>query len=416
MSALAAAPPRPAADRLRAALPVIALPALVAASAVLRTRAIGQGFWIDEGLAAGIASHPLGEIPGLLRQDGSPPLHYELLHAWAALAGDVDASTRIPSLAAALACIPAGLWAGRSLFGPRAGWACALLAATCPLLTVMAQEARMYSLAALLGLLAAACWAHAFAFRRRAFAAGFAAALALLLYTHTWGVHLAIGTLAGLALVVRAAPDRRPLLRDAALAYGAAALAFLPWLPTLLFQAAHTGAPWSDTPGPLKLLDPVWVPLGQAAGGAVALAAGGWGLGLLLRRGGPRERAAIGGLAVTVLAAGASGWLVAQAEPGWADRYLALFAGPVLLLAAAGLAALPRRVGVAASVAVVVLWAADLARPVDRARPPARPRVAADRGRAAGAAAARRGPHERRRPAGHEPEAARIRADRAWRP
>ena len=31
--------------------------------------------------------YPAGEIPGLLRQDGSPPAFYLLLHAWTDLAG-----------------------------------------------------------------------------------------------------------------------------------------------------------------------------------------------------------------------------------------------------------------------------------------------------------------------------------------
>jgi hypothetical protein len=347
---------------LRVTVPAVALATLVAVSAVLRTRSIDAGLWIDEGLALGIAGQPPAEIPGLLRQDGSPPLHYVLLHAWTALAGDGDASARVPSLLAALACVPAGLWAGRRLFGARAGWICALLMATCPILTAMAQEARMYSLTALLGLVACACWAQAFAFRRRAYAAGFALALALLLYTHNWGVHLAAGTVAGLVPLVHRAPDRRLLLRDAALAYGAAGLAWAAWLPTLLFQAENTGAPWSDTPGPLHLLDSVWVPLGEGAGAAIVLAAAAAGLMATARHPGSAAGAAAAGFAVSVVAGGALAWAGAQLEPGWADRYLAVFAGPVLLLAAAGLAALPLRAGLTALAAVSVLWAADPAR------------------------------------------------------
>ena len=50
-----------------------ALMGLLALSAFLRTRALHDSLWIDEGISAGIASHAAGEIPGLLRQDGSPP-------------------------------------------------------------------------------------------------------------------------------------------------------------------------------------------------------------------------------------------------------------------------------------------------------------------------------------------------------
>src|SRR5205814_1288112 len=56
------------------------LAALTAVSLFLRTRILNAGFWIDEGLSVGIAHHHLWSIPHLLRQDGSPPLYYMLLH------------------------------------------------------------------------------------------------------------------------------------------------------------------------------------------------------------------------------------------------------------------------------------------------------------------------------------------------
>ena len=54
------------------------------------------------------------------------------------------------------------------------------------------------------------------------------------------------------AVVLRAlARRRRSAARccaTALLGFGAIALLYLPWLPTLLFQAAHTGAPWAERP------------------------------------------------------------------------------------------------------------------------------------------------------------------------
>ena len=74
------------------ALPVaaqvaLALTGLLLVSVLLRTTALHAGFWIDEGLSVGIASHPFLEIPGVLRLDGSPPLYYLLLHVWMAVFG-----------------------------------------------------------------------------------------------------------------------------------------------------------------------------------------------------------------------------------------------------------------------------------------------------------------------------------------
>jgi mannosyltransferase len=56
--------------------------------------ALDAGYWIDEAITVGIASHEPGEIPSLLRQDGSPPLYYLLPHAWIAVAGTGEAATR----------------------------------------------------------------------------------------------------------------------------------------------------------------------------------------------------------------------------------------------------------------------------------------------------------------------------------
>jgi len=71
----------------------VILVGLVLLSLFLRTRAIHVGFWIDEGLSVGIASFPLTEIPGVLQQDGSPPLYYMLLHVWMSWFGTGEEAT-----------------------------------------------------------------------------------------------------------------------------------------------------------------------------------------------------------------------------------------------------------------------------------------------------------------------------------
>ena len=70
------------------------LGALVALSLLLRTTQLGIGFWIDEGLSVGIADRPLGDIPLALREDGSPPLYYMLLHFWLDIGGRSEAGVR----------------------------------------------------------------------------------------------------------------------------------------------------------------------------------------------------------------------------------------------------------------------------------------------------------------------------------
>src|SRR4051795_12193791 len=58
------------------------LAVLVALSFFLRTSEMHVHYWIDEGLSVGISSHALTGIPGVLRLDGSPPLHHLSVHPW----------------------------------------------------------------------------------------------------------------------------------------------------------------------------------------------------------------------------------------------------------------------------------------------------------------------------------------------
>ena len=87
--------------RARVSIPPALLAAiglLMAGSLVLRMSGLQSGYWIDEGIAVGIASHDFSDIPSALSMDGSPPLYYLLLHGWMAVAGDGEAAARSLSL------------------------------------------------------------------------------------------------------------------------------------------------------------------------------------------------------------------------------------------------------------------------------------------------------------------------------
>ncbi len=329
---------------------------LVLVSLVLRTRALSGSFWMDEGLSVGIASHSLAAIPGVLHNDGSPPLYYLLLHGWMAVFGSTEAATHSLSLLFSLLTIPAALWAGWSLFGRRAGLIAALLAALNPFLTQYAQETRMYSLMALLGLLTATCMVHAFVLRHRRYLAGVAFGLAAMLYTHGWGLFFAVAASAGVALLWRRAEDRRAFGRDVLLGFGGAALLFLPWLPTLLFQAAHTGAPWGHAP---RFGAPVQISRGVFGGDRAAVAlvlAGGLGIATLIsEKRSPRELASLKALSALAVGTLAVAWALSQINPAWTVRYFAAILGPLLLIAALGLAR-ARRLGLVALAFACLFW------------------------------------------------------------
>ncbi|MEN3281967.1 MAG: mannosyltransferase [Solirubrobacteraceae bacterium] len=344
--------------RLSVSLPkaIMALAFLVGVSLALRTHAIHARFWIDEGLSVGISSHHLLDIPDVLRQDGSPPLYYLMLNVWIHIFGSGEADTHAMSVACALLTVPVAWIGARALFGDRAAWIAALLAALNPFLTYYAQETRMYALVALISTIVASTFVVAFVQGRRRWLPAFGASLALLVYAHNWGVFLGLGTVAALGPTWRATSDRRALLRDAGIGYGVAVLLYLPWLPFLTSQIRHTGAPWAEAPRLQDVLNGLSNLFGGAAPAMAFALAAGFGLSTLLAapRQSPRARAALA-LAVMAPTAIACAWIASQISPAWSNRYFAAFLGPLLLLGAAGLAR-GGRLGVVALAILVAFW------------------------------------------------------------
>jgi mannosyltransferase len=338
-------------------LPGAILLALFAVSLYLRTDSLGESLWMDEGLSIGISSQPLFDIPSVLRVDGSPPFYYMLLSVWMDVFGNGPAETQGLSVAIALLSIPGGLWAGWSLFGRRAGLTCAALCAVNPFLTAYAQETRMYSLMLVLSLLATAAFLHVFAYGRRRYLPLFFVLLALMLYTHNWGLFLAAGLVCALVPCWYVSENRHSFWRDALIGFGGAGLLYLPWVPTLLHQIQHTGAPWLNPP---NFGAPVQITRSLLGGGTPTVAlvlAGGSGIAAIVqRRVDDKERTALIAGAVVVLATLAVAWLFSQISPAWTTRYLGVLLGPMLLIAALGLA----RAGVLGLVAlmiVLIIWA-----------------------------------------------------------
>src|SRR3954454_16467435 len=295
----------PAQPRAARAQVVATVGLLMAASLLLRTGRLDIGYWIDEGISVGIASHALRDIPAALHKDGSPPLYYVLLHEWIRLAGTGEAATRSLSLLFAIAAVPVAWWAGSAVFDRRAGALAAAGAALCPFLTYYAQETRMYSLVAVLSIAASAAVVLAFVRGRRSQLVPLGVYVVALLYTHNWGLFLAAGMAVAWLTLYRA---RRVSGRDGALLAGAVALAYAPWLPTLISQALHTAAPWSERPGALQLLDVPGGLFGRVAAPVLALV-----VIAAVRRGRPVDPA-VRTLATVAVAATALAWLCSQMQ------------------------------------------------------------------------------------------------------
>jgi hypothetical protein len=315
---------------------------LLAVSIYVRTRQVGGQFWMDEAITVGIASHPLTQIPHIMRMDGSPPLFYLLLHVWIRMLGDSSTATHWLSVIFGAATIPVGYWGARKILNRRAAGFAALLFATNAFLTGYSQETRMYALMVLLGLLATIGFVAGFVYRRRAYLALFVVGQVLMMYTHAWGLFFGASSFICMVMLywISDESERVHYVRDAIYVYIAVAILYAPWLPTFLFQSIHTAAPWDSRP---RFGLPVQIGQGIMGGDSIAIATFAitvYGCWSLLGRSGRRTREArvmfmLFGLPALTFA---FAWCASQITPAWVVRYFAPTVGPVLLLLALGLA------------------------------------------------------------------------------
>jgi mannosyltransferase len=205
--------------------------------------------WLDEVQTVNIASFPVRLIPHELRLDGAPPLYYVLLHFWMGIAGHSDAAIRSLSGIFSLLTLPLVWWVVRKGFGRVEAMAAVAVVATSPFAAYFAVEARMYSLVMLLVVAGIGATQALLSHPTVPRALALAIVTALLLYTHYWAFYLLAVVGCWFAfLVFRDRGERR---RGAWYGLGAlvvGALTFIPWLPTFLWQRAHTGTPWSSPP------------------------------------------------------------------------------------------------------------------------------------------------------------------------
>ncbi|MBA3841979.1 MAG: glycosyltransferase family 39 protein [Actinobacteria bacterium] len=321
---------------------IVTVGALTLLSLLLRSMHLNSGFWIDEGISVGVAHHHWTSIPNVLRQDGSPPGYYMLLGLWIRVFGDSEAATHTLSLIFVIATIPLSYATGKSLHDRRTGLVCALLVAFTPYLTYYGQETRMYALEGFLSMFATLAYVNGVLRERRVWAAALVPTLALMVYAHNWGLFFC------LALLAATLAYGRDHLRTFGVVTIGVAILYLPWIPTVLSQAKHTGAPWSTVPSFHELFTAAGTVLGGDAPLVAFVVTAAAGLVSSARR---LERS----LAAIVIVAVFSAWIVSQVSPAWTTRYFGVILGPAVVLAAAAIVR-AGRLGAVALVAVLFLW------------------------------------------------------------
>jgi 4-amino-4-deoxy-L-arabinose transferase-like glycosyltransferase len=270
-----AAPPTDPVDRhVRLAL-IITL--LVAATLRLYNLG-GPSFWFDEQLTITLASERLEKIPSVVRQsEQTPPLLHVIMHAWLGSFGLTEFWVRLPAAIFGTLAVWATYLLGAALFGRREGLVAALLMTVSGFHLAYSQEARVYSLLLLMGLLSSLAFVKLLREGGRNNQIAYVLATGVLYWTHLHAVFIvAAQHLTWLYLRLSPATTHethRPRIstpRWILLSTLSAAI-FAPWIPTVVYWLRSVSQSfWIPPMGP-GFLPHVYVLFAGSAVGLVAL-------------------------------------------------------------------------------------------------------------------------------------------------
>jgi hypothetical protein len=210
--------------------PVAAAGALTLLALALRVLAARQSLGGDELFSLEVVARPgLGDVLDGVRGplEITPPGYFVVAWAFAKL-GDPTYWLKAPSVLAGTLTVPVAYAIGARTVGRWAGVVGAALLAISPYAIFYGSEARAYALTGLAVAVATLLLLVALERRRWGWWAAFAAAVAVSMYAH----YVAAFPLA--VLLAWALWCHRDAWRPLLLAYAAAAVAYLPWIPGLL--------------------------------------------------------------------------------------------------------------------------------------------------------------------------------------
>lgn len=206
--------------------------------------ALSSGLWRDEVQSLAVSQLPTlrGMIEFLVREESHPPLFYLIERAWTSVAGTSDAAVAGLGLVPGVLLIPVVAAVAWHWSGPWAGALSAWLVALAWPAVWQAGDGRPYAMLSVVVVAAATAALAALRHPGRRPWAALSACSIVLLYLHNWAL-LIVMALALLTLVMawREPAARREQLRRWTLSYGAVALAWLPWAPSVYQQARHVG-------------------------------------------------------------------------------------------------------------------------------------------------------------------------------
>ncbi|MDH7501025.1 MAG: glycosyltransferase family 39 protein, partial [candidate division NC10 bacterium] len=197
----------------------------------------GESMWLDETVSVRLAHKGVSAIVKNRASNIHPPLYFLLLRGWVALFGDSESATRSLSVLFGMAAIFMMFKVGSLFFDQEVGLLSSLLLAVSRFHIQYSQEARAYSLMALLTLLSIYFFKRFLDDGNRGVSIGYVLSNALLAYTHTFGLLLPLVENLYVAVLLFLTPERlKASIKKWIVLQCWVALLFAPWIPVLIKQ------------------------------------------------------------------------------------------------------------------------------------------------------------------------------------
>lgn len=198
--------------------------------------------WFDEAFSAYITQFNFWDIARYTASDVHPPFYYWILKLWTGLFGTTDLGYRSLSIVFGAGAITTAFFLTRKLFGRKVGWITLLFLILSPMIIRYSDEARMYTLAAVIVMAATYVLIKATETNSRKYWIWYGVLVALGMWTHyfialAWLAHLAWhGTQIYKKGMGRKAFWKKLFSKEWILTYAVAVGLFLPWLPFMALQ------------------------------------------------------------------------------------------------------------------------------------------------------------------------------------
>ncbi len=237
------------------------LPILILAALVRLYQVTQPSIWYDEGFSVLVSAYPPADIWFHSAQDVHPPLYYLLLHGWTAVFGNGVFAVRGMSVLAGVVGVGLAEWLVSVIATRRAAIVTGVLLALLPIAVRYSQEARMYALMGvwLLGAtLSLVYWVQQP--QRYRYLVIYAALMTAAFYTHYFAAVCVLSHWVYLMVLRLTAKQQRLLTHPAWwVANTVIVVLYLPWVPELIGQMAHTqDVNWIPAPSLYTLPSVIW--------------------------------------------------------------------------------------------------------------------------------------------------------------